>query len=114
MASVPHPLSALSIGETNAARDIVLGLHPEDLLFFRNILLHEPPKSKLVPFLELEHSGKLSPDTPRPPRLAKVQYDVIAKGSKIPQYQESILDLGRKEQVEHKVIATKHHASLTM
>lgn len=114
MACDPHPLSALSIDETNLARDVVLSCHPEGILYFRQTLLLEPPKIEVVPFLELEHSGKLCPNTPRPQRLAKVQYDVITKGIRVPQYQESVVDLMRKRRVGYKVIATEKHAALTM
>lgn len=114
MACDPHPLSALSVDETNLARDVVLSCHPEGILYFRQILLLEPPKSEVVPFLELEHSGKLRSVTPRPQRLAKVQYDVITKGIRFPQYQESVVDLRRKRRVGHEVIATEKHAALTM
>ncbi|KAH8755096.1 copper amine oxidase [Diaporthe sp. PMI_573] len=114
MPVIPHPLSALSIEETNLARDIVLGCHAGQMLYFRQILLLEPPKNEVLPFLELEHSGKLSEDTPRPQRLAKVQYDAITKGSKVPQHQESIVDLRQKERVEHHVIAQEYHAALTI
>lgn len=114
MDSNPHPLSALSIDETNLARDVILSYHPEELLYFRQILLLEPPKNEIVPFLELEHSGKLCPDTQRPQRLAKIQHDVISKGSRVPQYQESIVDLRRKQRVRHEVIAKEKRAALTM
>lgn len=114
MACNPHPLSALSIDETNLARDIVLSHHPEDILYFRQILLLEPPKKEVLRFLELEHSDKLRPDAQRPQRLAKVQHDVICKGSRYPQYQESIVDLRRKQRVGHEIIATEKHAALTM
>ncbi|KAG6363028.1 hypothetical protein INS49_008123 [Diaporthe citri] len=112
MAYNPHPLSALSIDETNLARDVALSYHPEEVLYFRQILLLEPPKSEVVPFLELEHSGRLRPDTPRPQRLEKVQHDVISKGSKAPQYQESVVDLRRKQRVRHEVIAKEKRAAL--
>lgn len=114
MACNPHPLSALSIDETNLARDIVLSCHPEEILYFRQILLLEPPKSEVVSFLEIEHSGKLCLDTPRPQRLAKVQHDVISKGSRVPLYQESVVDLRRKQRVRHEVIAKEKRAALTM
>lgn len=114
MACNPHPLSALSIDETNLARDVVLSYHPEEVLYFRQILLLEPPKNEVVPFLDLEHSGKLCPDTPRPQRLAKVQHDMISKGSRLPQYQESVVDLRRKQRVGHEVIAKEKRAALKM
>lgn len=114
MAASPHPLSALSIDETNLARDITLACHPGDFLYFRQILLHEPPKDDVLPFLELEHSGKVSRDTPRPQRLAKIQYDLITKGKNPLQCQESIIDLQLKKRVGHNIVAKGYRASLTM
>lgn len=114
MTALPHPLSALSIDETNLARDIALTYHPEDVLYFRQILLHEPPKNEVLSFLELEHSGKVTRDTLRPQRLAKIQYDVLMEGNKTPQLQESIIDLRLKKRVGHNIVGTEHRASLTM
>lgn len=110
---IPHPLSALSIEETNQAREVVLALHPNTVLDFRTIYLLEPPKAEVVPFLELEHAGKLTPSTPRPPRLADVRYDVIG-GSRMPEYNESVVDLQSLKRVSHQIVGTEYHASLSM
>jgi primary-amine oxidase len=109
-----HPLKQLSIEETNAARDVTLSLHEGSVLEFREIFLEEPPKAELLKFLELEHSGQLSADSPRPARLAKVQYDVIGGGSKVPVFHESVIDLGRGERISHEVISSDYQAALTL
>jgi primary-amine oxidase len=111
--TVRHPLSGLSIEETNVTRDIVREAHPNVVLNFRQIFLQEPPKADVVEFLELEHSGQLNDNTPRPPRLALALYDVIG-GSKEPEYHESIIDLSKKSRVAHEVVSAQHHASLTV
>lgn len=109
----PHPLQILSIEETLRARDIVLGLHPGTAIDFREIFLQEPAKAELKKFLELEHSGFLSPTSLRPPRLAKCMYDVIGS-DKIPRYQESIIDVERGVRVAHEVIGKEFQATLTL
>ncbi|KAH8664392.1 copper amine oxidase [Xylariales sp. PMI_506] len=109
----PHPLKQLSVEETNAARDIILGYHEGTVIEFREIFLHEPPKTELVKFLDLEHEGRVTPQTPRPDRLAKVQYDVITAGGKAPEFHESIVDLGKSQRVSHKIVSSDHQAALT-
>lgn len=113
MASLPHPLSALSSDETNQARDVVLAAHPGSVIDFRQSYLWEPPKAEVLKFLELEHSGTLTASSPRPARCAQVFYDVIGGKSKA-QYTESIVDLGLGKVVDQKVIGSEHQASLTV
>jgi primary-amine oxidase len=108
-----HPLSILSIEETNLAREIVLAHHDQEVVDFREIFLQEPAKAELVKYLELEHSGRLSPSSPRPPRLAKCQYDVIGL-DRIPAYHESVVDIGCKKRTKHEVIGKQHQAALTL
>lgn len=109
-----HPLAILSAAETNLARDIVKAAQPNDVLLdFREIYLQEPPKSQLLEFLTLEHAGRLSPTTRRPPRLALCQYDVIGP-DRIPEYQESVIDIVARTQVKHTVVGKQHHAALTL
>ncbi|KAK8045034.1 hypothetical protein PG993_005058, partial [Apiospora rasikravindrae] len=110
----PHPLSALSLDETNLARDIVKDTYSDVVIQFRQILLHEPPKSQVSAFLDLEHAGKVTDETPRPPRLALATYDVIG-GTKFPEYHESIIDLREKKRVGHEVVSSgTHHGSLAI
>lgn len=109
----PHPLNPLTIEETNLARSIVLTYHPDTLIDFRIISLQEPAKALLVPYLDLEHAGKLTVSSPRPPRLAKAHYDVI-DGTKVPKYFEAIVDLRKKERVKVEEVPEGLHASLTV
>ncbi|UPK94782.1 hypothetical protein LCI18_005717 [Fusarium solani-melongenae] len=111
--STPHPLSQLSISETTTARDVVRRSHPGTVLNFRVIFLLEPPKVDVEAYLELEHSGKLTAESPRPPRLAQAWYDVISN-TRIPQYHETIVDLTKAEIVDQKVIDPKSKPSLSM
>ncbi|KAI8229143.1 Copper amine oxidase 1 [Colletotrichum sp. SAR 10_86] len=113
MAAIPHPLSALSLEETNKARDIVLAAHPGSVLDFRQNYLWEPPKAEVLKFLDLEHSGRLTASSPRPARCAQVFYDVIGGATKA-QYFESIVDLGLGKIVDQKLIGSEHQASLTI
>jgi primary-amine oxidase len=108
-----HPLAILSEAETNLARDVVKAAHPNTVIDFREIFLQEPPKTQLVEFLALEHAGRLSPTTPRPPRLALCQYDVIG-ADRIPQFHESVVDVVSRTRVKHTVVGKQHHASLTL
>lgn len=108
-----HPLSALSPDETIVARDVIVASHPDTVVYFREIFLSEPPKAELREFLALEHSGRLSPTTPRPPRLALCQYDVISRG-KVTEYHESVVDIRLRRQAEHQVIDKTSHAALVM
>ncbi|PHH79833.1 hypothetical protein CDD80_3694 [Ophiocordyceps camponoti-rufipedis] len=74
----PHPLAALSEAEFVRARNSVLDVRgPEDSLFFRALYLEEPPKAEMVAFLEAEHAGLVTDDTPRPRRRARVEFDIV-------------------------------------
>lgn len=108
-----HPLQVLSRDEIEISRQVLLEQHPEEVIVFREIFLQEPAKEDLLPFLELEHSGRLTASSPRPPRLAKAQYDVIGT-DKVPTYHESVIDVETKLRVKHEVIGKEHHASLTV
>jgi primary-amine oxidase len=109
----PHPLTILSEAETNLARDVVIAEHPNTVIDFREIYLLEPPKGQLHEFLALEHAGRLSPTTPRPPRLATCQYDVIG-ADRIPSFHESVVDVVARKRVKHHIVGKQHHASITM
>lgn len=113
MVFTPHPLAILSEEETNIARDVILAQHPNTVIDFREIYLSEPPKTELLEFLALEHSGRLSPTSPRPARLALCQYDVIGSDH-IPSFNESVVDVGARQRIKHKIVGKKHHASLTL
>lgn len=107
-----HPLSILTEDETNIARDVVIAAHPDTVIDFRQIFLSEPPKIQLREFLALEHSGRLSPTSPRPARLALCQYDVIGS-DRIPSFHEALVDVALGKRVKHQVVGKEHHASLT-
>ncbi|KAH7122759.1 copper amine oxidase-like protein [Dendryphion nanum] len=111
----PHPLRTLDVDETRVARDVILSQHPDTVVDFREIYLQEPNKEHMKKFLAAEHSatpGK-SPNSKRPPRLAKCQYDVIGS-DKIPEYHESVVDVEQKTRVKHEVIGKDNQASLTL
>jgi len=108
----PHPLKGLSLEETNLARDVVLSLHKNTVIDFREIFLREPDKEILSKYLDLEHAGSALGDRPTPPRLAKCQYDVIGS-DRVPEYHEAIVDLNEKKRIQHEVVGKEHHASLT-
>src|SRR4051812_30782295 len=110
---VPHPLDYLSVAESDLARQVILDARGSNVVIqFRSIALDEPPKAELSKYLELEHAGKLTADTPRPARQAKVQYDVI-QGNKIFEYTESVVDVVSKKETQHRVVDTLHQAALT-
>jgi primary-amine oxidase len=113
MSAAPHPLQMLSVEETEKARDIVLASHPDHVIEFRQVDLKEPCKKDLVPFLQIEHDGQLSPMTSRPPRMAKCHYDIIAADMAI-QYHESLVDLEQGKMVENSVVGKEFCPSLTL
>lgn len=108
-----HPLSPLSVEETDIARKVVLAAHPDHAINFRVIYLKEPQKGLLQEYLAKEHAAELTSISAGPPRLAFCQYDVISV-KKQPQYHESIVDLGLKSQVQDDIVDAQYHASLTL
>ncbi|KAL5600997.1 hypothetical protein BROUX41_005828 [Berkeleyomyces rouxiae] len=103
-----HPLAPLQPADFLLARAVVTAARdPGAVLFFREILLQEPLKDELVPYLVAEHSGKPAADLAalRPPRRAKVQYDVIS--GNVHQYTQSIVDLDAAEEVQ--VVRAQSH-----
>ena len=112
--SMPHPLDQLSVYESDLAREIILSARGRNVAIqFRSIALKEPPKNELTQFLDLEHAGRLTPQTPRPVRLGKVEYDVV-RGDKNHEYMESWVDLVSQKEVEQRVVDKAHHAALTL
>ena len=106
-----HPFDPLSLEEVEVARQVILDANDGSLIDFREIYLLEPAKDLMKQFLETEHAGKLDDSTPRPPRLAKVQFDVVGPNKKF-EFHQSSVDVQKKEQVSHQIIDTAHHASL--
>ena len=110
---VTHPFDPLTLEEIDVAREVILDCNDGKLIDFREIYLREPDKELMKPFLDLEHAGKLKQDTPQPPRLAKVQYDVVGPNKKF-EFHESSVNIHTKEQVYHEVVDTVHHANLSV
>ncbi|KAF8847058.1 putative copper amine oxidase [Acephala macrosclerotiorum] len=111
--TTPHPLEPLTIEEVHSARDIVLGFHTSSIIDFRSISLEEPPKAELQPFLDLERACKLTASTPKPKRLARVNYDVIGR-DKVAKYYETLVDVRNGMKVSDEVIEKPTHAALTL
>lgn len=112
--SVHHPLDQLSVTESDKARQLIIAARGSDaILQFRSIFLDEPLKKELVPFLEAEHAGSITAQTPRPARLAKIQYDVV-KSDKSHEYIESVVDLGTGKETVTRVVDKMHQSSVTM
>lgn len=109
----PHPLARLSGQEIDTARQVVVKACAGYLLLFRDIFTEEPAKADLVPFLNAEHSSELTEQTPRPRRLARVQYDTISEdGSHA--YTESVVDLNTREEVVHRIVDKSIQPPLTV
>jgi primary-amine oxidase len=111
----PHPFKTLNTEETRIARDVILSRHSDVVVDFREIYLQEPEKELMKQYLSLEHSHQpdQSPESKRPPRLAKCQYDIIGS-DKVPEYYESVVDVESKRRVKHEVIGKEFQASLTL
>ena len=109
----PHPLDILSVEETAVTRAVILAVHPDVVVDFREIYLQEPPKEELKEFLAAEHNDQLHTLKRRPARQALCQYDIIGS-DRAPQFLESIVNLEKKEEVSRVVVSNKHHASLTL
>ncbi|KIX99174.1 uncharacterized protein Z520_04750 [Fonsecaea multimorphosa CBS 102226] len=107
-----HPLDQLSADEVNVARQAVLDARKAAIIF-RNIFTVEPPKAQLIKFLAAEHAGTLCSDTPRPPRQARVQYDVVFEDRRH-EYMESVVDIASGKEVEHRRVPSTSQQSLTM
>jgi primary-amine oxidase len=111
--SKPHPLARLKSEDIEIARQVITKVRAGYLVLFRDIFTEEPAKAELVPFLEAEHSGTLTADTPRPPRLARVQYDTISDHREHA-YTESVVDVNSREEVLHRVVEKDAEPPLTL
>ncbi|KAF8862645.1 copper amine oxidase [Acephala macrosclerotiorum] len=113
MSAIPHPLDPLSVVESDSVRETILRSRGQDnAIHFRSIYLEEPPKKELSSFLELENVGKVTSQTPRPARIAKVQYDVI-RSTTYHEYMESWVDVKSGNEVRHRTIDKMFQAALT-
>ncbi|KAL1955547.1 hypothetical protein VTO42DRAFT_8426 [Malbranchea cinnamomea] len=99
--AAPHPLDQLRAAEIDIAREAIVVQYPDAVIQFRSIHLEEPSKASLIEFLAAEHSGTLNNDTPRPPRQARVQYDVVQSNKKH-DYTESVVDINLKKEVHRE------------
>jgi primary-amine oxidase len=109
----PHPLEQLSVDECIIARDVVLSTHGISVIDFRTINLEEPAKAQLQPFLDSEAEGCTPNPNSRPPRLARVAYDVMS-GNKIYEFFESVVDLSTHTVVVKELIDASHQAPLVL
>lgn len=108
-----HPLAQLRSFEIDVARQVVIKARSGCLLLFRDIFADEPKKAELVPFLIAEHSGQLDDKTPRPPRLARVQYDTIGEDASHA-YTESVINIHTREEVLHRIVDKDCQPPLTL
>lgn len=106
-----HPLEQLSVDEVNVARQAVLEARKAFGILFRNIYAVEPAKAELVKFLDAEHTGTLSSETPRPSRQARVQYDTISEDGSH-ELLESIIDIASGKEVELRKAAKNAQTAL--
>ncbi|KAI9894915.1 MAG: hypothetical protein M1814_000135 [Vezdaea aestivalis] len=107
----PHPLVQLTVEEHEAARQALLSSYPDDLLQFRSLFLEEPPKAQLQRFLEAEREG--STRLQHPPRVARVQYDVVHKNG-AHDYSEALIDVASAEVTWRQIVDSDYQPSFTM
>jgi primary-amine oxidase len=99
---LPHPFRELTETEILVAREVIVShIGTSDAIFFRSIHLLEPLKHELLPFLQAEHDGALTAETPRPSRLAFVEYDRI-KPDKV-EFTQARVDIREKTLVSNEV-----------
>jgi len=109
----PHPLEPLSVEEINAARDVIRKARtPSVSVIYRDITLEEPPKALMIPFLNAEIGPKLNAWPERPPRVAKVLYDVIAADRKSLDFCCSMVNVITSQELSHEVIDKRFHSPL--
>lgn len=108
----PHPLDQLSTNEIDIARDIALQARLPASVVFRNIALEEPSKKDLLPYLAAERNGKLNGGTLRPPRLARVLYDIVTSEPAW-EFCDSVVNVETREEVSFDVVEHYYHAPLS-
>lgn len=60
--TVCHPLSPLSASEITRSSQLIRALYPSQIdLHFKVVTLDEPPKARLIPYLDAEHHGRTVP-----------------------------------------------------
>jgi primary-amine oxidase len=111
---LPHPLDHLSVAECDTARRAILNARGSNVAIrFRSIYAEEPPKEELSQFLELEHTGKLTAKSPRPARLAKVQYDIVRNDTKH-EYIESLVDVVSGKELHQRIVDKIHQPAIML
>ena len=110
--TTPHPLDHLKAAEINIARETIVQAWPGAAIQFRCIELKEPAKSLLKKYLAAEHAGTLNDSTPRPPRLARVEYDTI-HANKNHDFVGSVVDINLKKEVNRRVFDSSCQAALS-
>lgn len=110
--SLPHPLDQLSTHEINVIRDVVLQARLPASVIFRNITLDEPAKKDLLPFLTFERDGELNDETLRPPRLARVLYDIVTNEPNL-ELCDSVVNVETRGEVSFDIVEKQYHAPLT-
>ncbi|RPB26295.1 hypothetical protein L211DRAFT_781996 [Terfezia boudieri ATCC MYA-4762] len=108
----PHPLDQLSTNEIDIARDVVLQARLPASVVFRNTALEEPTKKVLLPYLVAERNGKLNDATLRPPRLARVLYDIVTSDAAW-EFCDSVVNVETSEEVFFEVVEHHYHAPLS-
>jgi primary-amine oxidase len=106
-----HPLEQLSREEIYTARHAILKAH-QTAIYFRSISAVEPPKAQLVALLDAEHAGTLPTGTGRPPRQARVQYDVVHRDGGH-DYMESVIDIVSGKEVHRNEFDHASRPSIT-
>jgi len=108
----PHPLDQLSTNEIDIARDVILQARLPASVVFRNTALEEPTKNDLLPYLVAERNGKLNDGTLRPPRLARVLYDIVTSEPAW-EFCDSVVNVETSEEVSFEVVEHHYHAPLS-
>lgn len=110
--AAPHPLDQLLATEIDLARETVVKAWPGAVIQFRSIELKEPAKSLLKNYLAAEHADTLDDSTPRPPRLAKVEYDII-HADRNHDFVGSVIDINLKKEVSRRMFDSTCQAALS-
>jgi primary-amine oxidase len=106
-----HPLDQLTVSEVNLARTVIKSARHPHPIVVRNIVLEEPPKKKLLPYLDAENEGASLKELSnlRPPRLARCIYDVIIPAhEKETFFYDSVVDLDQRVEVEKNIVKGFH------
>lgn len=109
---LPHPLDQLSTNEIDIVRDVVLQARLPASVVFRNIALEEPAKRDLLPYLVAERDRELKTEILRPPRLARVLYDIVTSEPAW-EFCESIVNVDAGEEASFEPVEQQYHAPLS-